>query len=384
MRVLHVVATTQRRGGEVFASDLVRALGPAGVGQRVAVLHGGAVVTTPYEAPVDVLSSDGEDPSSRHAVRRIAGLRRVVADWRPDVIQAHGGEPLKYAAFAAPPGRIVYRRIGFADARVTRGPRRLVHGRLMRRSARVVAVAEAVRREVVETFGVRPSRVVTIPNAVDARRLVARESGTKTRRTLGIDASAKVVSVLGALTEEKDPLGHLRVAEEVSAGCPGAVVLFVGDGPLRPAVERAARDSGGAARVLGARSDVAELLAASDLLLLASRTEGMPGCLIEAGMVGVPCVAAAHPGVKEIVRDGETGALVAPNEPRAAAAAVLRLLEDDAARGRMAEAARRWCRGRFDVHAVAPRYLEVYAEVAGEREGSSRTGDATPGPRRPA
>jgi glycosyltransferase involved in cell wall biosynthesis len=192
------------------------------------------------------------------------------------------------------------------------------------------------------------------------------------------------VSILGALTAEKDPLGHLRVAEGVSAGCPGAVVLFVGDGPLRPAVERAARDSGGAARVLGARSDVAELLAASDLLLLASRTEGMPGCLIEAGMLGVPCVASAHPGVREIVRDGETGALVAPNEPRAAAAAVLRLLEDDGARGRMAEAARQWCRGRFDIHAVAPRYLEVYADVAGEHEGSSRTGDASAGPRRPA
>ena len=93
--------------------------------------------------------------------------------FRPDVVQAHGGEPLKYA-LAVERGRgarIVYRRIG--DARQFRGSRlrRRAHVGLMRRAARVVSVADAVRTELVDEFGLSPSRVVTIPNGVDVDRM---------------------------------------------------------------------------------------------------------------------------------------------------------------------------------------------------------------------
>jgi glycosyltransferase involved in cell wall biosynthesis len=373
VRVLHVVATFQRRGGEVFASDLVRALGPAGIDQQVAVLHGGGPAGTNFDAPVVVLARDGSDGMGL-SVSIVTALRRLARGWRPDVIQAHGGEPLKYSALARAAQPIVYRRIGFADPRVRSGPRRWAHGRLMRRAARVVAVSDAVRDEVVATFGVAFSRALTIPNAVDPARLKPGEPGAVVRRGLGVGPEAPVVSVLGALSEEKDPLGHLDIARRVIGGRPDTVVLFAGEGPLRPVLKDAASDLSTSVRVLGPRSDVAELLAATDVVLLTSRTEGMPGCLIEAAVAGVPVVAWARPGVDEVVRHGETGLLVEPGDRSAAAEAVTILLGDPATRRRLGAAASRWGHERFGIAAVAPRYVDVYRATAPQssREEAAR------------
>jgi len=116
---------------------------------------------------------------------------------------------------------------------------------------------------------------------------------------------------------------------------------------------------------VGARSDTADLLAASDVMLLASRTEGMPACLIEAGMAGLPTVAYSVGGVPEAVEDGSTGLLVPPGDEEGLSRSMLRLLGDAALRGDMGSAAERRCCSTFDMDVVAPRYLEVYRDAAG-------------------
>src|SRR4030095_10598744 len=82
----------------------------------------------------------------------------------------------------------------------------------------------------------------------------------------------------------------------------------------------------GRAVVLGSREDVGDLLAASDLMVFASRTEGMPASLIEAGMAGLPVAATTLPGVPEVVVDGTTGLLVPPGDREELRGAVERLL----------------------------------------------------------
>ena len=97
----------------------------------------------------------------------------------------------------------------------------------------------------------------------------------------------------------------------MAASRPDLTHLIAGDGPLRDAAETEAERLGGGERTrfLGSRGDVADLLAASDVLLLASKTEGMPACVIEAGIAGLPVAAYALAGVPEAVVSGETGLL---------------------------------------------------------------------------
>jgi glycosyltransferase involved in cell wall biosynthesis len=368
MRVLHVVATGQRRGAEIFTADLVGALEESGVTQRVGVLRGGGGLAVGYRAPTVVLGADaGGLPGIGVSAAGLRALRRTIRDWGPDVVQAHGGEALKYSALAAArtPTRMVYRRIGSTPRSIAHGPRRAAYGRLMRRADRVVAVAEAVREETLAVFHLPAPRVVTIPNGVDARRLAASRDRADVRRSLGIPADAEVVLSLGALTWEKDPLAHVEVAEGVLARRPRAWHLIVGNGPLRGEVEAAvaASPTGARARLESARDDVGDLLAASDVMLFASCSEGMPGTVIEAGMVGLPVAGYDVAGVCEVVESGTTGLLARPGDTRGLTDHVAGLLADAERRRAMSAAARARCHARFDIDAVAPRYLDVYRAV---------------------
>jgi glycosyltransferase involved in cell wall biosynthesis len=366
VRVLHLVATGQRRGAEVFASDLVAALGRLGVDQSVAVLRA-APPAVSFDAPVDLLGADGRSlPGLRMHLGAVRALRALVRDRRPDLLQAHGGEPLKYG-LAAGGVPVVYRRIGSTAGWLTGGPRRLVYARLVGRAARVVAVSETTGRETAEAFGLPPAKVVTIPNGVDPARLAPRAGRAATRAALGVAADATAILSLGALSWEKDPLGHLETSAPLLRHHPGAVHLFAGDGPLRGELTAAAGRLGLGGRVLllGSRDDVGDLLAASDLMLFASRTEGMPASVIEAGMAGVPVAATALAGIPEVVVDGQTGLLAAPGDRYGLRAALDRLLGDGELRSGMGRAARARCRDRFGIDTVAGAYHALYAELAG-------------------
>lgn len=353
----------------MFASDLVRALGNlGGFEQEVVLLRGPWPAAVSYDAPVIPLRRNGSRvPGLRMDASTLSELRRAVVRFRPAVLHAHGGEAFKYSVFATTGRRtpIVYRRIGSAPGAITRGPRRMVHSALLRRSDRVVAVAESVHRETVTTFRMPHDRVVTIPRGVDPGRLRVEQGRAAVRGALRIPASAPVLISIGALSPEKDPLAALDVCAEVARSMPDVTYLFAGAGPmqgeLRGAVE--ARGLGDRVRLLGVRGDIGDLLEASDLLVLASRTEGMPGCVIEAGMAGVPAVAFGVAGVPEVVIDGVTGYVVDPGNHARLAQRTLELLSDEDGRKRMGLAAKERCIRAFDIGGVALRYADVYSEV---------------------
>ncbi|HEX2699136.1 MAG TPA: glycosyltransferase [Acidimicrobiales bacterium] len=362
VRVVHVVASDQRRGAEVFAADLVRALADRGAHQEVVALRRGGGAKVEFAAPTTVLACP--PAAARAAAWAVWGLRRSVARGRGVVVCAHGGEALR-AAVLAGAGPIVYRRIGAAPPSITTGPRRLWHRWLMGRAALVLCVAEAVRDETLDVFGLPPPRVRTVPNGVDPDRM-ARPDRAACRAAVGVEADARVVLSLGSLSWEKDPMRALRITAASRSGHGGGVHLLVGDGPLADAV-RAAAAGDATVRLLPARGDVGVVLGAADVLLLCSRPdgmEGMPAVVIEAGLCGVAVVADRIAGVAEVVVDGESGVLVAPGDDAAASAAVSSLLADDARRMAMGASAASRCTEQFAIGPVADDYLDAFAEAA--------------------
>ena len=367
IRVLHVVATNERRGAELFAVDLVRALRNEGLEQRVAVLRATQGVVASFDAPTHALG--GGRPVGRFGIARARSLRRLVRGWRPQVVQAHGGEALKYSVPATLGSGIpvVYRRIGSAHPWVTDPARRELYGWLIRRAHLVISVSEVVRRETVEVYGVRLDRTLVVPNGVDPDRVRASRTRDAVRASLGVGLDAPLMLSVGALTWEKDPLALLDVAGRVLDTAPDAFLVLAGTGPLRSRMESAVRSGRHAQRIrlLGARDDVGDLLAASDVLVLSSRTEGMPGVLIEAGLAGLPVASYDVGGVAEIVEDGVTGLLAPLGDRAALAERVLRLTLDPELRGTMGRAAAERIPGRFDIAGIARRYAEVYRMIVG-------------------
>lgn len=371
VRILHVVASDGRRGGEIFASDLTAALARAGtLEQRVAVLRTtgeGRVIF-----PVKTQTMGNAQPSAAvlgvvpGTLRR---LREFTSSWDPHLIQAHGGEALKYCTVSnlSRSTPLIYRRIGSAPRRIAKGLRRTSYSIMIRRTARVIAVADAVRRETVELLRVPADRIVVIPNGVDAKRLSLSRTPERTRNLLRVPRDAELSLSLGALTWEKDPLSILDVVHGAMRHRQHLFHLFVGDGPLREVVGREIARRGLQNRVLmlGARADVPDLLAASDLLLSASRPdgmEGMPASVIEAGMLGRPVVAYDVAGMAEAISHGVTGLLVRSGDTDGLVAAVTAILADGNQRRSMGSAAREFCVQRFEIGTIAARYRRIYEE----------------------
>lgn len=232
---------------------------------------------------------------------------------------------------------------------------------------RVITSGEAIRSLVIEA-GVRPERAVAIPAGVDLAEFSRAGDGDAVRARLGLSRP-----VVGSVAMFRGSKGHdslLDAFASVHARHPSARLLLVGDGIRRAWVEGLAKEQSLSAAVhfTGFRSDVPDLLHAMDCFVLAStRTEGVPGSLLQAFAAGVPAVASAIGGIPEVIADGKTGLLVKPDDPAALAEAIEAIIADPAAAAARARAARALVERRFSHVAAVTRLLALYDDVIAGR-----------------
>ncbi|OGL00951.1 MAG: hypothetical protein A3D33_19895 [Candidatus Rokubacteria bacterium RIFCSPHIGHO2_02_FULL_73_26] len=189
------------------------------------------------------------------------------------------------------------------------------------------------------------------------------------RAELGLGPGDRPIGVAARMTAQKGHAHLLDALPAVLARVPAVVCVLIGDGPLRAPLEARARALGVAARCrfTGARADVADLVAALEVVVLPSRSEGLPFALLEAMALGKPVVATTVGGCPEVVEDGRTGWLVPPGDAPALAGAVLRLLEDaPAARAMGARGAAR-VRAEFSLARMVDALQTLYAALLGAR-----------------
>jgi glycosyltransferase involved in cell wall biosynthesis len=186
-----------------------------------------------------------------------------------------------------------------------------------------------------------------------------------------------VVGTVGRLEIRKGTDTLLEAAARLgSHGVERWQLVLVGDGPMRGELEALAARLGIAERTLfvGARTDVRETLAALDVFVLPSRTEGMSNALLEAMAMACPVVATAVGGTPEVVTEGASGLLVPSEQPDAMAAAVARALRSPDLAATLGDGARRRAEERFGSRAMVRRLEEVYASVVPNGNGSAAAG----------
>lgn len=168
------------------------------------------------------------------------------------------------------------------------------------------------------------------------------ERGAAVRAQLGIDPGDVVVGSVGRLSMQKNPMDFVRVAAGLLGRHENACFVYVGDGPLREAVEAEAARLGiaGRVRLLGLRHDVPDLLRAMDVFILTSLWEGLPRVVLQALATGLPVVAYDTAGIVEAVTEGGNGHMVEPGDVDRMVEILDSLVSDSALRSRMGLAAR--------------------------------------------
>ncbi len=238
----------------------------------------------------------------------------------------------------------------------------------------LVTLSAAERAAGLEAGIGRPEQYRVIPNGVELERFELARAPVPAR-----------VVMIGRLAPPKRPDLALRAFAQIRANVPGAKLHLVGDGPLRPEVERLSAELGlgGSVRFLGHRDDVPEVLAGAECALLASDYEGCPLSVIEAMAAGVPVVATDVGGTADLVENGRTGILVPPDDPGALAAGLEDLLADSRRREEFGAAARKVAEERLSLHTMVEQLVALYEEAAtGPKtqspfRGSRRRGKAT-------
>jgi glycosyltransferase involved in cell wall biosynthesis len=381
LRIVQLAQKPQRRGAEVFAFQLSEELRRQGHQVHTAYLY-------PYSQegglPVDangcVLGEKGSHPLEKvpgFQPRILWRLLRLIQEVEPQVLQVNGARTVKYGAFARLFSRqdswvLIYRNIGDPNDWIRSAPYRLFYRYLvMPQVDGVVGVSEATLQAVTEFHGLTVPRV-SVPTGVSPAGLVPSLSREAARQQLETPPEAPVILFVGSLTPEKRLDRLLRVFRRVHDALPSLRLWLVGDGPLRPEVEDDFRACGLSGQVifLGLQANVATFMSAADVLLLTSDTEGIPGVVLEAGLLGLPVVATRVGGLPEAVLDGQTGFLRPPQDEEGLARAVLDLLGDRQLRSEMSRLSRRWIRERFTMDSIARRYTGFYRRVLLEIQGA--------------
>jgi glycosyltransferase involved in cell wall biosynthesis len=300
---------------------------------------------------------------------RVAGLARVLRRARPSVFHAHLSWPLaaKYPLLAA-----VLARVPAVVATVQLYPEfRIDRSNYLQERAlaigvdRYIAVSRDIARLLTERLAWPRHKIDVIHNGVPVDRF-QRPPDPELRDRLTGGADRPIILTAARLAPQKGLDVLLRAAVHV----PGGQFVFAGEGPERPRLEAQAEKLGLDDRVLflGRRSDVPELLAASDVFVLPSLFEGSSLAVLEAMAAGKPVVSSAIGGTDELVVDGESGLLVPPGDVGALALALNKVLSEAELRARLGARARDRVQTCFSASTAAARTTRVYEDLL-DREG---------------
>ena len=353
MRVVHVHRMRGIGGSERHLLTLLPALAERGVDSLFVGLDDPAWDAEPFYRELAVPSVRLRAPRDLDP-RLLVSLRRSLRRLRPDVVHTHLVHADLYGALAAPTPLVSTKH---TDDRFRAGPFRHVERALARRVSRVIAITEALARFTVERVGLPREKVSVVHYGMDEL-----PAPWGPNPAVLVPDGARVLLAICRLTAQKGVDVAVRALAAVREVHPGTVLVVLGEGPEREALERLATDLGlGEAVFLPGRAgDVSEWLRRADVLVHPVRWEGFGLALLEAMLAERPVVASAVSSVPEIVADGETGRLVPPDDPGALATAISALLADRDLAAAYGAAGRAHAHREFSVDRMVRRTLDVY------------------------
>jgi len=345
-------------GGERHVADLVAGLRERGHEVHVAVRPGSPLLerVRPYIAAAHLVPL-----RNSLDVLSAARLSRVIRDHAIEIVHAHLGRdylPAIAAALWSGCARAILTRHHYLPLRRTR-----ISRALLRRAERIIAVSDFVRRRLLTDFDLPEAQVVTVPNWVKWEDIAPLPEREQARARLHL-TRPRVITTVGQLAPAKGHDDFLRAARLLDREDCDFVIVGAASARHRAfeaRLRRLARDLDLPVHFLGYVEDLRPVWAASDLFVLPSHGEGFSLALVQAMAAGVPVIAFAAGGPTEIIVHGETGFLVPPRDVAALAERMRELLDDPALCARIAEAARRAVRHRFDRERILDRIESVYA-----------------------
>jgi glycosyltransferase involved in cell wall biosynthesis len=307
----------------------------------------------------------------KYSLANVGALADIIRQEKIGLLHLHGYSAANF-------GRLAARQTGIPNvvhewAVLKTLPHQFIVDRLLRGKTDVaVGVSESVREFLVQSRSVPRHKTRVVWNGVNLNNFKTAEPGNVQafREQFGITSQQKIIGTVTRLREEKGNRYFIEAAPQVLQEFPNARFVIVGDGPLREELAASAKKLNleGKLHFAGFVSEVAVALAAMDIFVMASLTEGFPFALAEAMAAGKTVAVTNVGGMKEMVQHEENGLLVPPANSSALAGALVRLLKNPAESKQLGDAARRRSQ-EFSVERNVMALEAIYAELLSRKNG---------------
>lgn len=365
-KILIALTSSDFGGGPKVVYDFLSHIKTKDFGFVVAAPSGGLFMDKFRQLGYEVY----EIPLNRLGPGGFLRLHKVARKERVDLISSHGKGAGLYA-------RVVGFLLGIPVVQTFHGIHYTYKSKIVRcayiflervltRVTRLVINVSSSQERIGLALGLFPkekSRVVI--NGIDTEDI---DKIGVDRRKVRFELGLGLRDFVAVMVARFDPVkGHLRLVKllpELVEAIPNLKVVFVGDGELRAEAEELAKKLGvfGAARFLGFRKDVYEILEMGDAFILSSFREGLPLTVLEAMACGLPVVGSDVVGIRDVVVNGETGYLV-DFDSSDLKEALQRLYSDRALREKMGKRGRERVEAEFSLDRFVEDTLGVYKEI---------------------
>lgn len=354
MKILQIIPGFWVGGAEVMCKNLLLSLQAQGHACVAVSLYNEPTPMSQEleEAGIKLYYLDKKLGLDLSMVTKIAA---IIRQERPEAVHSHL-DSIKYAAAAAKLAGVkkCFHTIHSLAQKECEGTlQKIINTTYFRLGLSVpVALSSEVRESIAAFYGLSPEKIPVIPNGIDLGKCLPKEDyqAGETFELLHV----------GRFDIPKNHEGMLRAFRLLLIDCPNCRLTLVGDGDLRPQIEKTISDLdlSGCVTLAGMQKNVYPYLQKADIFTLPSVYEGNPMSIIEAMGSGLPIAASNVGGIPDMVRDGETAILFDPT-PQAICQGWKQLLSDESLRRRLGQNARKDSI-RFSAATMAERYVEIF------------------------
>ncbi len=372
MRIILLDTYPVRRGSQVFFEELGESLLEKGIDVKKVYLYKYQSDVKIHLNAQDVLL-DGEQ---KHLCEKfptvqpklLAQLVKVVNLFKPDVILLNGSRTLKYAAFAKPffkqKTKLIYRII---DSVVFWNPSSIKQfyykNIILKNIDAAIGVSQSSLNDVIKLYKFTKLNTV-IHRCFNSSKINLDD--TELLNKLNKERQDKIIILfLGNLTKQKRPERFVETIKLLESKYDNCFGWIVGDGVLRDDIETKVNEQEIAHRIVfwGYQKNVFPFIANTDILLLTSDTEGLPGVTLEAGYFNVPTVCPNVGGVKEFIENDSYGLVLDNSKPESFASSISMLIDEPDLRKIIGENAKRKVIEAFDMEVISKKYIDFMQKV---------------------
>jgi L-malate glycosyltransferase len=361
MRILQIIQRRQLRGAEIFVCQLGLELIKNGVEVHYVYL---------FDEPAELeekfpelqFTPLGASQSNRlWDLAAFSRLSKLIEKGRYDLVQANAGDTLKYAAFSRIMFRwknaMVFRNANLMSGFIRSTPKRIFNRWLLHQCSWFISVSENCRNDLVNIYNSAADRSTTITIGTYEFNEVHAGIGQVSERPIFIN--------IGSFVPEKNHEFLIDIFYEYYRRNMRGTLWLVGDGKLRERIVDRIKAKGIEDRVhlLGYRNDAISLLKGSDVMLMPSRVEGLPGVILEALSCEVPVIAACVGGVGEVITNGVTGFCLTEESIEKYVRYAEDIISDNELRSSIVRNGKALVREKFLMPQVASQFLNVYHHI---------------------